>query len=157
MGAGARVRTQGSAVRCAVDGGRWALPRHWAWDSGVNGRQPVVTRAVRRCKEVWKSRIPRAAGSGRSAAMRWVLLGRRCLWRGVLGRTGAAVRRVEMLLRRGAVACLCRGRRVVHSWEWLCTVVCIEVSWECAALRAIVGYGLPCYGCSPELGVWYGG
>lgn len=35
---------------------------------------------------------------------------------------GAAVQRVEMLLRRGAVACLCRGRRVVHPWEWLCTL-----------------------------------
>lgn len=76
--------------RWALGASQWALPRHWAWDSGVDGRQPVVTRAVRRCKEVWKSRTPRAAGSGRSAAMRWVLLGRRCLWREcvALGRTG---------------------------------------------------------------------
>ena len=53
--------------RCVV---QWALPRHWAWDSGVNGRQPVVTRAVRRCG----NHAPpgqRAADSGRSAAMRW--------------------------------------------------------------------------------------
>ena len=111
----------------------------------MNGWQPVVTRAVRRCGR--GAEITHPQGSGQRALGGYAL--GFCSADAVCGESawhseelGAAVQRVEMLLCRGDVACLCRGRRVVHPWEWLCTVVCIGVLWECAALRVIVGYGL---------------